>query len=274
MKYRIPVQIFGIRPIALLYLFLSVALLSAQGCVPEPCCATPPSPYQQDDAGYQPPDTGYQPPQGSKLLNIRPVAQQTAVWCWAATAEMVFRYYDLPNVNPAENYQCGIVSLYYGPNSACWGDCYVCESGIGPISQLQQLVNLYGVYANNLTPSPLFVPSPVLRSTLIFSALTFSDAAQEIDSDRPIIAGISPSQYSYPNFSQHFVVIVGYMDSGSSQTIIVDDPFPYDLFPTQTNPYFAVGATSSQPGRFEVSYLKLVAQLQWGNTLYGIDKIQ
>jgi hypothetical protein len=269
MKYRIPVEIFGIRPIAF-YLLLSVALLSAQGCVPEPCCATPPT-YPGEDTGYQPPDTGYQPPQG-RLLNIPPIAQQTGVWCWAATAEMVFRYYGLPNVNP--DYQCGIVSLYYGSNTPCWGDCYVCQSGIASMSEMQKLVNLYGVFANNLTPSPLLTPSPVLGSTLIFSALTFSDAAQEIDSGRPIIAGISANGYSYPNISQHAILIVGYVNDGSGQTIIVDDPFPYNSFPTQPNPYFAVGATSSQPGRFEVSYLKLVTQLQWGNTLYGIDRIQ
>ena len=131
----------------------------------------------------------YEPAQGTRSLSITPVAQQTEVWCWAASAEMVFRHYDLPNLNPAGNYQCGIVAAYYGPASSCWFNCATCISAIGSMSQMQLLINGYGNVARQ------FTTSRVLSSRLLFSALSFSDTAREIDAGRPILAGISPGGF-------------------------------------------------------------------------------
>ena len=193
-----------------------------------------------------------QPAQGTRSLPIAPIAQQTEVWCWAASAEMVFRHFGLPQLNPAGNYQCGIVAAYYGPNSACWFNCFACVSAIGPISNAQILINGYGQVARQ------FTTSRVLTSTLVFSGLTFNDTAREIDEGRPIIAGISPSGYSYPNLSQHLVVVVGYQNQGGIQAILVNDPFPYEAFPASPNPYFLAGATRPRPGQYLVPYAAMI----------------
>jgi hypothetical protein len=212
-----------------------------------------------------PSDDEYRPAQGTRVLPLTPIAQQTEVWCWAASAEMVLRYYGLPNLNPAGNYQCGIVAVYYGPYSPCWQNCFACVSAIGTASELQSLINNYGFVASQ------FVPSRVLSSRLVFSALNFNATAKEIDEGRPIVAGISPSGYSYPNISQHAVVIVGYQNDGNGQRILINDPFPYDAFPGSPNPYLAVGGARVAAGRYSVTYSALVEQLRWGNT---IDKIR
>ena len=82
---------------------------------------------------------------GARTLSIVPIAQQTDLWCWAATAEMVFIYYGLPNINSGGNYQCGIVAAYYGPSSACASNCFLCQAGIGTLTNMKNLVNNYGI---------------------------------------------------------------------------------------------------------------------------------
>ena len=215
--------------------------------------------------GNDPGSGPYQPAQSSRTLAVTPMAQQTEVWCWAASAEMIFRYYNLPNLNPAGNYQCGIVAAYYGPNSSCWVNCFTCVSAIGPMSNAKLLIDGYGAVARQLTTSR------VLSSTLIFSALTINDVAREVDAARPIIAGISPQGYSYPNISQHIVAIVGYQILNGEQLLVVNDPFPYDFYPSSPNPYSLAGATRTRPGQYSISYSALISRLQWGNTIYQIQ---
>jgi len=38
-------------------------------------------------------------PSAAKTLAIAPIAQQSPVWCWAASAQMVFTYYGLPSLS-------------------------------------------------------------------------------------------------------------------------------------------------------------------------------
>jgi hypothetical protein len=217
-----------------------------------------------DDPPPPPPPAPYQPGPG-RALGISPIAQQTQVWCWAAAAEMVFRYYGLPNLNPALNYQCGIVAAYYGPSSSCWFNCFSCIAGIPTALHLRAVIEGYGVFASQ------FFQSRVLSSAVAFSALSFVDTAREIDSGRPIVAGISPSGYFYPpGISEHAVVIVGYRNDSSGQRIVVNDPFPYGIF-TQPDPYTPAGATAIAPGQYSVPYSALVGHLRWANTIYQIQ---
>lgn len=208
---------------------------------------------------------GTQPSQpiitGSRTLAIPPIYQQSEVWCWAASAEMIFRAYGLPNLNPAGNFQCGIVGAYYGPNHPCYSNCNLCQSGIGTMSQMKVLIDQYGLFSNN------FTRSPVLSSRISLSALTFNNTASEINSGRPILAGISPNGYSYPNISEHVVVIVGYVINNQGQTLVVNDPFPYEAFPLLRNPYTSNGGILMQLGRYSISYSAFVSQMRWGNTL-------
>lgn len=213
--------------------------------------------------GGDDPEPPYNPRQGTYTLNISPIAQQTEVWCWAAAAEMVFRHYGLPALNT--NYQCGIVAAYFGPNSTCWFNCFSCVSAIGSMSQMHVLVNGYGAFANQ------FTPSRTLASSLVFSSISFGETAREIDNGRPVLAGISPDGYAYPNISQHVVVIVGYQNTnGGAQAVIVNDPFPYDLFPATPNPYTLAGATRTRPGQYMVPYAAAISRLKWANTIFQI----
>src|ERR1700759_4403447 len=73
-------------------------------------------------------------------LSIDPVMQNTPVWCWLAVGEMVFKYFDVPNVNPAGIYQCGIIGTIAGPYSPCWSDCTRCVVGAGQASNITNML--------------------------------------------------------------------------------------------------------------------------------------
>jgi hypothetical protein len=200
---------------------------------------------------------------GARSLSIAPIAQQTPVWCWAASAEMVFRHYGLPSINPFDNYQCGIVAAYF--QGACLYDCSLCVAPIATLTELQRVVNGYGVVARQSGRA-----SPVLVSDAIFRALSMVEVVAEIDAGRPIIAGISAGGFPYPNVSQHAVVVVGYDASGTQPMLLVNDPFPYDYITGAQNPYYAVGAQQLQPGRYRISYQAMVGLMVWANTIYRI----
>jgi hypothetical protein len=206
--------------------------------------------------------------QGARTLSVAPIAQQTEVWCWAATAEMIFRHYGLPNLNPVNNYQCGIVAAYFGGN--CAFNCFLCVAPIPGMSELHRVVTQYGLVSQSVG-----VPSPVLGARLLFRSLSMLEVKQEIDAGHPVAAGISAGGFPFPNLSQHVVVIVGYDAAGSQQSLIVNDPFPYNLpqFVAQgrVNPYFAAGAAEVQPGRYRIAYSAFTGFMAWGNS---IDRIR
>jgi hypothetical protein len=94
----------------------------------------------------------------------------------------------------------------------------------------------------------------------------------EIDAGRPILAGISPGGYAFPDISQHAVVIVGYDNTGASPALIVNDPFPYDAYFTQLpNPYLGAGGTERQPGQYYIPYSSFISNLVWANSIYQIQ---
>ena len=76
----------------------------------------------------------------SEQLRIRPVYQQTIVWCWAAVSEMVLRYYGVPNLNPAGNCQCGVVGSLGG---VCSANCGACVTAIGSTYQMAGVLRNY-----------------------------------------------------------------------------------------------------------------------------------
>jgi hypothetical protein len=205
---------------------------------------------------------------GSRTLAIAPIAQQTAVWCWAATAEMVFRHYGLPNLNPVANYQCGVVGAFFG--GACAMNCGACITPIGGMAQLNTLIQGHGTVARQVG-----MPSPVLRTRLQFRALSLAEVKQEVDTNHPVVAGITAGGFPFPNIAQHVVVIVGYDANSTPPTLIVNDPFPYDLpqfvLQGRPNPYTFAGAVQVQPGRYRIAYSVFAGFMAWGNS---IDQIR
>ena len=194
-------------------------------------------------------------------LNIRPIAQQTIVWCWAAVSEMVLRHYRFPVINPGGDYQCGIVAML-APQ--CQMNCYSCVTSIGSTSDMALVIEKYQM-----------VSDAYLRghrgrnfSTQLAGALSPEEIVYEIDEDNPIVAGISPSgmgPYYLPGMSEHAVLIVGYYQRGSSFHVLVNDPMPYPSF--GFNPYLAVGGQQSTPGQYWIDYRVFVSRLLYKNSI-------
>lgn len=204
-------------------------------------------------------------PPAQKQLAIAPVYQQTQAWCWAATLEMIYRYYGVASVNP--NFQCGILAMTFGPSSICYSNCGACVVSGGTVSNVANNLTLYsdrvGFYTGIFTRK--------ITSTLLFNYLDEAALKNEIAVGRPILAGISATGFSLPDFSQHAVLIVGYRDTPSGLMITVNDPYPYLSDPSQPNPYLFNGGQLLITGQYEILYRHFVRELHWGNTLYGIQ---
>jgi hypothetical protein len=128
-----------------------------------------------------------------KVLPVIRVAQQTSVWCWVATSEMVLNYYDRPTG------QCVMLSNWYRAN-CCWNPG-LCQSG-GTLEQIRTNLRYFGG----------------LQASIAARPLTLAEIKAEIDGGRPIII-------AYSNFQAgHVVVIFGY--SGSNLHIY--DPLYYN----------------------------------------------
>ena len=211
------------------------------------------------------------PPPPAASLSIDPVIQQTEVWCWAATVEMVLRHYGVPNLNEGADYQCGIVAVYalirYGGGHPCTEDCRACLEPIDGMPEVERLVEEYGHVARGAGLS-----SPVLRSTSVPRRLTLAELMTDIAADRPVIAAVSTNGGSFPDANDHVVVIVGYDTSVEGTTIIVNDPYPYDRFasPAQ-NPYVLAGGRAMQSGQYEIGLQDFVDRFGWAGSLYRIQ---
>lgn len=205
------------------------------------------------------------PARSANPLPIAPVAQQSAVWCWLASLEMVFRYYHIPAVNTV-SYQCGMAAAWFG--GPCLSACNWCQVGSGPVDTLVAMIKRYPGFARQLTHRP----GPMLTAEATYGELSEDDLKSEIDEGRPVIAGISPhSGLLPPGLSEHAVVIVGYQQRGDQLFVLLNDPFPYAAVGMQ-NPYSGVGGTQLFPGRFRIPYQVMVDDLAWGNTVSGIQR--
>ena len=198
----------------------------------------------------------------SNWLKIRPISQQTPVWCWAAVSEMVLRYHRFPNLNPTGNYQCGIVGSLGG---VCMANCGACVTTIRSTYQMSDVIANY----QNLSDYFLvhhqgrhFDVSPARR-------LSPSEIVDEIDEGDPVVAGISPSgmeTYYPPGMSEHVVLIIGYRESRRGFQILVNDPMPYAQM--GHNPYLAVGAKQTRPGQYWIDFGSFVHRLVYKDSIY------
>lgn len=189
----------------------------------------------------------------SRELRIRPAYQETVVWCWAAVSEMVFRRYRVPNLNPAGNFQCGIVGSLGG---ACWNDCRFCITPIGSTFQMAQVLENYQSIANRRVFRA--VPEP---------RMSFRQIVREIDQGNPVVAGISPSGMGgfYPDgMSEHVALIVGYDENGGGW-LKVNDPMPYRLL--GYDPYSRAGAELDRRGAYWIRYETFARHLGYKDTI-------
>lgn len=195
--------------------------------------------------------------------------QQTPVWCWLAVGEMVFEHYGVPNINPAGIYQCGVIGGIAGPASPCWRDCRLCIVPAGSMAAIQNMLRTYPLVARQLSGDTSITPiASEAKSRQLFE----NEIKEEIDNDRPIIAGINPTGFAFPGVSQHVALIVGYEENDGDLVLTINDPFPFDLgsFSGLRNPYIAAGGQSFGDGSYEIEYGDFRRNLRWNTSIYRI----
>jgi hypothetical protein len=195
-------------------------------------------------------------------LSVVPRVQETYVWCWVAVGQMVFEYYDIPNVNPAGDYQCGIVGLLAAGTvrNDCASRCQNCTVPAGSASGVIHMIEEYPRRVAVVTREAV----PRLRADYRASALSSETIERVLDEDAPVIAGISPSGRP-PAWasSQHVALIVGYRGSGSDLELLVNDPYPF----AQDNPYERAGAENNGDGSYWIGYGALRRNLNWRESI-------
>lgn len=195
------------------------------------------------------------------VLPIPPVMQQTAVWCWLAVGEMVFRYHGIPTVNPVGDYQCGIVgAIGYalnGPNDPCNQNCGNCVRPAGSHQMISYMFSQYPRVAGS---------SAGLNTTFVVNYLSPDYLIQQLNAEKPIVAGINPG--SFPNvYAAHVALIVGFYYSNDQLVLLVNDPYPYYLNTNQPNPYLSAGGIATDnPLRYAITFNSFVSNLGWTNT--------
>ena len=199
-------------------------------------------------------------------LSISPVVQRTPVWCWVAVGEMIFEHLSVPNVNPAGEYQCGIIGAMAGPYHPCWSDCTRCVVPAGSPQNITNMLRRYPQIAGGLTGESI----RGVRSRRATRALTVDEIKEELDNDRPIIAGISPSGITGP-FAQHVALIIGYEEDEDALTLIVNDPYPYQYVGNRADPYLLAGGDGGQ-GQYRIPYNNFRRRLGWTESFYDLQQ--
>lgn len=203
----------------------------------------------------------------AEKLPIPPVAQETPVWCWVTVGEMVFRYYDVPNINPVGDYQCGIIGARFGPASVCWNNCRACQVPAGNPSEITRMLREYPPFAGRVVNQRV----SGLVSSHTPSAITKDQIKREIDEGRPVIVGISPGGGSSA-VSAHVALVIGYDENDEGLILTVNDPFPYQYVPPRTDPYLRAGGAGGE-GQYTIDFDTFRRQLSWRETFYGIKPI-
>jgi hypothetical protein len=196
-------------------------------------------------------------------LDITPRLQETYVWCWIAVGQMLFEYYGIRNVNPAGDYQCGIVGLLAVGTGR--QDCaYRCQNCTVPAGSANSVVRMIEDYPSRVAAVG-GEAVPRLVATYLRSSLSRTSVEREIDAGHPFIAGISPSGRPGPwAASQHVALVVGYSENERGTfLILVNDPYPF----MQENPYLAAGAIRNGGGAYWIPLDAFANLLNWRETI-------
>lgn len=203
------------------------------------------------------------------VLVIPPVIQETEVWCWLAVGEMIFRYYGLPSVNPAGDYQCGIVgAVGYSLNGACDACNVNCANCVRPAGAPQMISHMLSAYPK-IACRNLFTANKTLNQTYIANFISANALIAELDNKRPVIAGINPgAQFVLPGNSMHVALIIGYHFYLGNLILHVNDPYPY--ITKGIDPYLLNGAAGNGRLYYEIPYFNFVNGLKWNTAWINI----
>ena len=195
------------------------------------------------------------PQSKKKQLSISPVFQQTNVWCWLAVGEMIFKHYGVPNKNPYGNFQCGIIGSISGPGSICDLNCKDCIMPSG---------SNYGTIAMLANYSRLAANKSFYYSEK--KVMTADEVMDNIDNNRPVIAGTSFANRVYYADAEHVVLITGYRITGGDMYLVINDPFIY----TGVNPYILNGGKRLQNNQYEIHYNNFKNGVFWVWSVFNI----
>lgn len=191
------------------------------------------------------------------VLDVPRVKQETPMWCWLASSEMVNKFHGVLSVDKDPDMQCSIVHYMAQAGmmpTECFFDCTQCPYPAFTSENLRIPLDKYSAAAalnggNSVT------------SELLRSAAELSKVKEEIDAKRPILVGINPTLRGITaSEPEHLAVIIGY----EGETIRVNDP--YDYF--DKDPYLSVGATKISDGVYDISYTELVKSFAWQTTVF------
>ncbi|MGA7415148.1 MAG: C39 family peptidase, partial [Bryobacteraceae bacterium] len=194
-----------------------------------------------------------------KTLPIQPATQQKDMWCWLTVGEMVFTYYKVRNLNPNGFYQCGIIGVLL-PH-LCGLDCTKCAALGGGMGMRQFITDMLKKY-------PPAANSPPINSDFVIKKrpLTAQQVKDEIDANRPVIAGISTSgQLKYP--PEHVALIVGYEEVDGKLRLRVNDPYPFGI----NDPYLKAGAQKNCGGSYYIDYETFCNKMAWDAAWWHIQ---
>lgn len=165
-----------------------------------------------------------------KVLAVAPVAQETALSCWAACTEMVVEYQN-PQVDID---QCTLINTYaryqtYNdiftdppPYMPCDNWCLteeVSNTGAGILfSQRSGLLNV------NYLELLLAENNTLSASDILTESLSWNSVKAEINRCRPLILFINKPIAPNADTYDHVVVAIGYLDTGESKYLICQDP--------------------------------------------------
>ncbi len=208
----------------------------------------------------------------TKELAVPLAGQNADRWCWAASIEMVFQYYNEPTGNP--DLQCDIVRNYfhnrlynaYLPPASNWqlqailsnipancNDlCGTVELPSGAYNSPNQTIhfNFHGMYSTSLYPSyfDIILSDFDYNSIEDRNLLTWEQYKAEIDHCRPVILLYNATGYVGGNSSiNHAVVGKGYHMISQGNFFIINDPWEVCLGDTYLLNSQVLGSTASIP---------------------------
>jgi hypothetical protein len=192
-----------------------------------------------------------------QLLDIDPAPESRPGFSWAAVAEMIMVYYDVPNTGPADM-QCSLAFYLTGQ-----ADCQK-AAGETEFTATSRIVKGYPQYARES-----FGELPVAMRWKEARTLPPQEVMHEIAFERPVLVEIEPARNEgQAKIEKRVVLIVGTDGGADNLQLIINDP---KAFGPGGNPYLEFGGrVRDQSGQYQIGYDDFAAFLKWTATLYAI----
>ncbi|WP_374377778.1 hypothetical protein [Dongia sp.] len=197
------------------------------------------------------------PASAESLLDIPPVPESGPDQSWAAIAEMVMVYYDVPNTGPGDM-QCSIAYYLTGtPN------CYKAQDE-SEFTAVSRAIKGYPQFAHES-----FGELPIAMRWEEAKTIPPAEIIQEIRFERPILVQIEPARNEGEAKAQkRAVLIVGFDGTADNLQLIINDP---KVYPGTQNPYLEFGGhVRDNSGQYQIGYADFQSFLKWSATLYKI----